>query len=63
MKVYKYIVEWWTKGEYIGTEKWYETHTEAFFEYNRLNAEKARVRDGATGDILAEFGFDEEECD
>ena len=62
MKQYKFIVDYLKANEVIFEEEWFETETEAWFAYNRLNekcAVKGHLIDGLTGEVIAEFGYDE----
>lgn len=59
--MYKFIVCTWKKGQAIGDEVWFATETEAFDYYNRCDAVKAEVIDGVTGEIISDFGFDDED--
>ncbi|MBQ0014745.1 MAG: hypothetical protein KBS82_05435 [Oscillospiraceae bacterium] len=54
----KYEVNIWKKGEFIGSTFYFETATEAIYFLNRSGAIKGEVVDGATGIIVASFGFE-----
>jgi hypothetical protein len=65
MAQYKFIVDYLKANEFMFEVEWFETETEAWFVYNRLNekgAVKGHLIDGLTGEVIAEFGYDEEEC-